>query len=514
MRCAVYVRVSTDKEEQKASLLNQKNLFAKYVSENNWDIHQFYVDVESGTTDKREQLQQLIADAKAKKFDVILAKELSRLARNGGLSYQIRDIAQQHKIHIITLDNAINTLEGNSHMFGIYAWMYEEESQRTSNRVKTSLKTRAEQGLFKGSNAPYGYNLTGSKLYIRNDYTPAIVRRIYNDYIFGKGFDRIAKELYNEGLPTPAQLASKKNASDKWQGSSIRVILTNPHYTGDLVQGRTTTRSVTNKMRDQKSPKDYIIIPNTHEAIISKRDFETVQQLIKSRKKTRPQVEKHLFTNTAYCADCGRGMHYKSNCKGYMCGNYNKHGIKACTDHLVRETDLQLVILNDIKNLIDSIHDKAIVKSLDSKLKKQRQIALKNIDSQTKEIEALNMRKKKTLSLLVDEVISKEAYDDFIKDINESINKLVTNQNQSKISLESTDNKIAINEIKQALEEFIDLKELTPEILHRLIDRIEIKADGSPRIFYRFSNPSAYSLLRSINAQHSTCVVCGNISTG
>ncbi|KEQ21579.1 recombinase family protein [Paenibacillus tyrfis] len=143
MRCAIYVRVSTDKEEQKTSLENQRNLFVKYVSEKGWTIHEIYVEVESGTTSKRPELQRLIADAKAKKFDIIMSKELSRLARNGRLSYEIKDMAEQHNVHINTLDNAINTLEGNVHMFGLYAWMYEGESQRTSDRVKATFKLKA-----------------------------------------------------------------------------------------------------------------------------------------------------------------------------------------------------------------------------------------------------------------------------------------------------------------------------------------------------------------------------------
>ncbi|MEC0245649.1 recombinase family protein [Paenibacillus chitinolyticus] len=132
MRCAVYIRVSTDKEEQKSSLENQRSLFYQYLEDRGWDVFDFYVDVESGTTGKRENLQRLIRDAKTRKFDVIVAKELSRLARNGGLSYQIRDMAWDNSVHIVTLDNAINTIEGNGEMFGLYAWMYEQESQRTS----------------------------------------------------------------------------------------------------------------------------------------------------------------------------------------------------------------------------------------------------------------------------------------------------------------------------------------------------------------------------------------------
>jgi len=514
MRCAVYIRVSTDKEEQKASLGNQRELFIRYISDKGWDVHDFYVDVESGTTDKRQQLQQLIADAKAKKFNVILAKELSRLARNGRLSYEIRDIAEQHKVHIITLDNAINTLEGNGQMFGIYAWMYEQESQRTSERVKAALKSRAQRGLFKGSNAPYGYTVQDGKLYLSTDGTPDIVRGIFRDYLAGKGFDHIARELYNEGTPTPGQVAGKKNASDKWHGGTVRFILENPHYTGDLVQGRSTTRSVTNKKRDQVQESNLIIVPNTHEEIISKRDFEAVQQLIMHRRRIRPQEEKHLFTNTACCADCGRGMHFKKNKRGYICGNYNKHGIKACSDHLIRESDLKLAILDDIKKLACSLDNQVILQSIESKLKKQKKNAENQIASFSKELDRLKLKKKRSLNLLIDEKISKEDYDDFVNDTNEKINNILSKIENLNAALETKYDELALIELKQQLDGVIDFKELTPDILHRLIERIEIKADGSPRIFYRFSNPSAYYLINFINAQHSTCVDIGNISTG
>lgn len=142
MRCAIYLRVSTNKEEQKSSLENQRDLFYRYIGDKGWDVHEFYVDVETGTTDKRASLQRLISDAKQRNFDVILAKELSRLARNGKLSYEIRDIALTNGIHIITLDNAVNTMEGRSENFGLYAWLYEQESQRTSERIKSSFASK------------------------------------------------------------------------------------------------------------------------------------------------------------------------------------------------------------------------------------------------------------------------------------------------------------------------------------------------------------------------------------
>lgn len=210
MRCAIYIRVSTDKEEQKASLKYQKELFYIFIEEKGWDIYEFYVGVQSGTTAKRKKLQRMIEDAQNKKFDIILAKELSRLARNDELSYKIKNLCEKNQgIHIITLDNAINTLTGNTNMFGLYTWMYEQESQNTSNRVKETLKTRVKKGLFKDSNPPYGYEVKEGKLFIRNDETPEIVRRIFREYLEGSGRESIARHIMKESKH-PQMLQGRK----------------------------------------------------------------------------------------------------------------------------------------------------------------------------------------------------------------------------------------------------------------------------------------------------------------
>lgn len=213
-------------------------------------------------------------------------------------------------------------------MFGLYAWMYEQESQNTSNRVKETLKTRAKNGLFKGSNPPYGYEVRDGKLYIRNDETPNIVRRIFREYLEGNGRQSIARRLYNEGIPTPAQVAGKSNAGDKWHDSTIKCILTNPHYVGDLVQGRTTTVSVTSKRRKKIPKEGQFIIENAHEPIISREMFDAVQNQLEQRRKyiTAPKI--HLFTNVLFCADCGTGMWFQKQSRRIhlwgLCASWKK----------------------------------------------------------------------------------------------------------------------------------------------------------------------------------------------
>ena len=215
---------------------------------------------------------------------------MSRLARNGKLSYEIKDIAEKHNIHIITFDNAINSLEGNIHMFGLYAWVYEQESQRTSERIKAALNTNAKRGDLHGSNPPYGYKVSDKKLFLADDNTPDVVKSFFGLYLGGKGFDSNARSLSKKGYPTPSQVAQKNNAGRYWHGSTIKTMLCNPHYTGILVQGRKTTRSITSQSRHNVPVEKHIIVKDTHPAIITHEMFDAVQELMKSRKKNHTKV--------------------------------------------------------------------------------------------------------------------------------------------------------------------------------------------------------------------------------
>jgi site-specific DNA recombinase len=426
MRCAVYIRVSTNKEEQKTSLENQRILFYQYLEDKGWDVFDFYVDVESGTTGKRENLQRLIEDAKQHKFDAILAKELSRLARNGGLSYQIRDLAIENRIHLITLDNAINTLEGKGDMFGLYAWMYEQESQRTSNRIKAALNSKARKGEFKGSVPPYGYRLNNGKLIIAEDDTPNVVRRIFRMYLEGKGFDAISRTLTREEYPTPAQVIGKANAGQYWHGSSIKVILSNPHYVGDLVQGRQSTINVTSKIREEITRERQIIHENAHPSIMSREDFEAVTRYMQGRKQqqAKPKAKKHLFTNYLHCADCGKSLWYVQIRKGYVCGNYYKHGKKACTQHNVKEKKLIEAILGDVRSFADTLNGKDVMGRLEGKAIQANKQSMKQVILLQKQIDKLREEKKRLIKLVANETITKADYLEVTKSNNEELSSL------------------------------------------------------------------------------------------
>lgn len=495
MKAAAYIRVSTDKVEQSESLENQKQQFLHFIKERSYDLYDFYVDVESGTTDKREGLKKLIEDAQKGLFDTIISKELSRLARNGELSYSIKRIAENNNVDIITMDGAVDTTDpSKQNMFGLYAWVYEQESQRTSDRIKSVLSTKAKNGKFMGSHPPYGYEVNDGKLSPRNDETVEVVKFIYQKFLEGWGSDKISRSLDKKSYPTPAQIANKSNAGKFWQGSSVRLILSNQAYKGDLVQHKETTISVTNKKR-RKVPKDeQIIVPNAHPAIISQEDWETVQSILEKRKtdKSIRKGENHLFTGFLKCGDCGKGMNYRQNRKGYICGGHAKHGKIACTTHIIKEDVLKQIILNDFKSMSQSLGQDDILNKVQSKANKLEKEVNKKLSRIENKLETLKSRRNRYIDLLADEIISKQDYDSKVEEAQNEVKSLEIEKMSLIDSLNKVNDIDKLQVLKKELDKLLQFEDLTKEMLNRFIDKIEVEADGTPRIHYKFAPPVGF----------------------
>lgn len=256
---------------------------------------------------------------------------------------------------------------------------------------------------------------------------------------------------------------------------------------GDLVQCKTEVASIRTKKRIKKDPKDYIVVENTHEAIISKEDFQLAQNLlaIRSRKQNNHIRSTHLFSNLLFCGDCGKGMHYKANRKGYVYGSYDKNGKFACTSHIIREKDLESIILNDISVILKNVkynHSSAI----NSKLNKEK-TALEQIILQYKnKIEKLNSTKSNALLKLCDEIITDSDYKQVVTAVDTKIDYLTSqikeiNQKLNKIANLTQDDFLKLTN------QLSCINKLTNELLTRLIKRIEVKENGDVKIFYRFS---------------------------
>lgn len=489
MKAGIYVRVSTDKESQETSLEYQEIACRDFANANGFEVYNVYHDVFTGTKsgryNKRNGYNKMIEDALAKNIDVIIVKDLSRLSRNSLELEFLRNRVISKNFHIVTLNGDIDSIKGNISLFSTYILIYSEESKVTSIRTKQIKKTMAKNGIFTGSIPPYGYYTIDGKLYIRDDDSPKIVKRIFNNYISGESAESIAKNLTEENIPTPSQLSNKKNASSKWHATTIRKMLVNQHYIGNLVQGKTEAVNTLYKSRVNNSKDDYIVVKNTHEPIISKEQFNLVNDTIESRKpNTKVSRKTHLLSNLIYCETCGRAISLRNN--NYICSGRLKHGKKVCCTKKINKIDLVNLLTKNIIEKIDNCESDFLLKYVERKLNKNISSHKSTLNNLHTEKNKLENRKKEALNMHLDGDISRDEYNMVVTESNNNIDNLLKNI-RSIESMLSVKDKIDLSRDFNLLKSRITKSvSLNPEILNYFIKRIEVTKLGEPKIYYRF----------------------------
>lgn len=504
MKGVIYARVSTDREEQKSSLHNQIILAENIAREKNIMIVDRYIDNKSGTgLRSREGIVQLIEDAKKKKFDVVIAKSVSRLGRNMLQSLQTADQLERLHIRLIMPEDSYDTDTSNTRlMFNLKAALAEEESAKLSERVKLGLQSVAREGRFASSIPPYGYkvNPITKKLEIDDVYAP-YVRKIFDYYLHqGWGMSKIGNHFMRQKVPTPRAAANCKNAGTRWHQQTIKRILTNPNYTGDLVQCRSETtkylgNSETYKVRKEVDPERYIVVKNSHPAIISREDFEAVQALMKAKGKAKSNGRESLFANIAVCADCGSGMHFKSDRRNgaYVCGTYVKHSSTFCSSHIIEEKKLLKLVKKDLQSLMKSAHniDELYGIAEEKALLKQSSI-LKEIKSLDNQAEKLSNQFNSLLSLHAEGIITNEQFKVKNQTISEQQLALANSKMELKSQMEQKKNQEKnILAFKRIVDNFLKLDEKDQQdmkqTLQRMIDKIKVSDEGEIVIHYNLA---------------------------
>lgn len=303
---AAYCRVSTEREDQTNSFESQQRYFREYIRRTDgFELYQIYAEEGlSGTsTKKRKAFNRMIEDAREGKFQMILTKEISRFARNTLDSiYYTREL-KRHGVGVFFLNDNINTLDPDAELrLTILSSIAQEESRRTSERVKWGQKRRMEQGVVFGSSM-LGYDVQNGQIY-RNEEGAKVVCRIYDKFLLeGKGTYVIAKELQEEGiLPLRAK---------RWSSSVILRILRNEKYCGDLVQKKTYTPDyLTHEKRYNYGEEEYVIVQNHHAPIVDREIFNQVQVILDSRAKKIASKERessrYAFSGKILCGGCGK----------------------------------------------------------------------------------------------------------------------------------------------------------------------------------------------------------------
>lgn len=467
---------------QKSSIAHQKSYFEKYVRERGWQLYKVYEDIESGmSVKKREGLKRLIEDCQRGFFEILLTKSISRFARNTleGLKY-IREFKKKG-IRFITIEDAFDSDQYDEFMFTLLLSMAQKESEKISQRIKFGKNQRANKGLYNGSNPPYGYKKAGKNdLIPAGDITTEVVKLIFKMYIQGEGLYKIAKYLNKKGYPTPSMAAGKTNNNNLWHQSTIKNILTNEIYIGNMVQNKSKTKDLLNGIREANSKEEYIRVNNTHKAIIDDKSFELVQRILKKRRRKITTTGKHLFTNILYCGHCNSRLHYKKNKSSYICGRVNKMGKSSCRGCYIKEEELKGLIEKDLMKLIGKNVD---LDRFNEKLKveiKKNQNTNQFI-SLDKEIKNTVKRKNRLLDIFIEGLITKEEFNSK----NMSIENEITLLQENKAGLELYNNRQIDIESYNKLYEYIKLDSI---VVNKLIRKITIYNACKIEVIYNFGN--------------------------
>lgn len=330
LRVAAYCRVSTDSDAQLESLEAQKQHYESYISgRDDWKFAGLYFDEGiSGTKkDRRPELLRMINDCEAGKIDFIITKSISRFSRNTTDCLEMVRKLLELNIPIYFEKENLNTSSMESELFlAILSSMAEGESTSISENSKWSIQKRFQNGTFKISYPPYGYEWNGDQMIV-NPEQAEVVRWIFAQVLSGKGTQAVADELNANGVP------SKKGG--RWTATTVRGMLNNEKYIGDVIFQKTFTDSRFNRHINH-GEKDQYALANHHEAIISREDFDAVRALIQQRgrekgisKGSTKYQNRYCFSGKIICGECGDTLKRRI----HTCAD-NKYAAWCCNTHI------------------------------------------------------------------------------------------------------------------------------------------------------------------------------------
>lgn len=339
LHVAAYARVSTEKDDQINSLASQKSYFADYISsQSDMELSKVYFDEGiSGTqTRKRAGFNQMIKDALNGKFNLILTKEVSRFARNTvDTLFYTRKLKEAGVGVVFTIDH-IDTRQSDGELrLTIMASLAQEESRKTSERVKWGQQRRMEQGIVFGRDL-LGYRVKDGRLSVNPEEVP-VIKAIFHKYANeGKGTHVIARELTEEGY------RPKRNS--RWSASVIFRVLRNEKYVGDLCQKKTFTPDyLTHKKKYNRGEEEKIYLKDHHEAIIDRDLWKRTQAEMKRRSLSAVQKARHSrrywCSGKICCGECG--SQFVSRTKKLTVGTYKAWRCYQTANHGILKVDVE-----------------------------------------------------------------------------------------------------------------------------------------------------------------------------
>lgn len=374
-KAALYCRLSVDDGNfgGSVSIETQKILLEQYCKDHKITDYKFYCDDGcSGTNFDRPSFKKMLSDIDEGKINLVIVKDLSRFGRNYVEAGMYVQRFTDSNIRFIAADDNYDSLVNSDDLlFPIKNVVNEMYARDVSKKTKAAKKTKARDGQFIGSKAPFGYKIDPNDRHhlIVDEPAAQVVKRIFRLASEGVGYNKMAKIFREEKVLTPIAYFNLNNPdyfkSDYWRKefdwhvTSIRAILNNEVYLGKLVYGKQRNKSMKSKEKVRNPKEDWIVVENCHEPIITQELWDTVHKILNAKHRPAKAGEVQMFAGLLYCSDCGHCLTYSQKQRkdgsyhgAYSCWMYKTHGKEYCASHYITfDTIYELVLIDIQRNL-------------------------------------------------------------------------------------------------------------------------------------------------------------------
>ena len=506
---ALYIRLSKEDESEgpSQSVQNQESLLREFVQQHRLSVYDTYVDDGwSGTNFDRPDFQRMIGDIEARKVNMVITKDLSRLGRDYIMTgHYMERYFPEHRVRYISLLDGIDTgVDSTANDITPFrAIMNDMYAKDISKKIKSVKRDKQRKGQFIGGKPAYGYKMhptEKNKIVIDEEVAP-VVRRIFALALSGMSCRNIATRLNQEGIPTPATCANLPVArpgpyTGLWSSERISEMLQNETYIGNMVQGRSVKISYKSKKCLRQAPANWVVVEGTHEPLVDGETFRKVQLLVGSRKHTRSRTYDFLLKGLIFCHECGYPLAVlnRKNARGedvlyFVCRTYQrftKAGV--CTCHSIKEKTVTDAVVAKVREvcqaclkpdeLLPMAREAVENAGKGSGLKMELQDLQSRIDSLTAKLDRMYTDR---LNGLLPEADFQRIFSR-IKGEREQLEekrKALAFQQKSPVPSE--------DRARELVQRFIETAGESRELLVSLIERVELTEDKEVIIKFRFA---------------------------
>ena len=489
------------KVDESNSISNQKQILSDYAKKHGYTNTMFFVDDGiSGTSFDRSDFNRMHRMVEEGKIGTIIVKDLSRFGREHIEGDRLAEIVYPSLgVTFISIHENINTSTGEGmEMLPFYNIFNEWYAAQTSKKIRAVWQSKSDNGERVSSAVAYGYKKSPDdpKQWIIDEPAAKVVRYIFRLCLEGLGVTKIARRLEAEQILTPTAYynsigrKSRNKVIDpyRWSSNSVDHILENMQYTGCTVNFKSSTVSFKVHKTVYHPENDWVIIPNTQEAIIDMDTWERVQEIKKHRRRNTATGRQSIFSGLMYCGDCGSKLYFgaaksiKEHQEFFRCASY-KENRGNCSIHYIRNVVLEKMVLKLIREAAEYITEYEPVflylygKQHELHKANNFKAAKQELEKSKQRIVALDKLiqvafEKNVLGTLRDDLFERMTanYEQEQRELMQSVAEL-----EHRLASAEQDN-VDLRAFLSIIRKCTDLQELTPELVNRLITKIEVFA--------------------------------------